>query len=138
MAAARRSRRHANEDRTSAERLTLGISLLLLIGLLGGLLWLETRRGDAPARVEVDAHFDSTYEHDEQWYLPVTIRNAGDRAAGTLRVDIVRPVEGEQPEVAELEYTFVAGGEEVEGAVVFDERPTASTVEVDVVSVTEP
>lgn len=132
------SRRTRNKQPTGAERVTLVVSIVLLALLVGGLITLELRRGDAHARVDVTPHFADAYRHDDQWYLPVTIRNDGDRATGTLRVDVVRPVEGEQPEVAELEYAFVAGDEEVEGTAVFDEEPTADTIELDVVSVTEP
>jgi uncharacterized protein (TIGR02588 family) len=135
--AAKLSRR-GKHDRTGAERVTLAISVLLLLGLLGGLVWLEVQRGDEPARLTVIPHFTKAEQHDDQWYLPVTIRNDGDRATDLLRVDLVRPVPGEDPEVAELEYSFVAGDEEVEGIAVFDERPTKDTIEIDVVGVTEP
>lgn len=136
--ATKSSRRTRNTESTIAEHVTLGVSIALLALLVGGLVALELRRGDQHPRVGVTPHFGDAYRHDDQWYLPVTIRNDGDRATGTLRVDVVRPVEGEQPEVAELEYAFVAGGEEVEGTAVFDEEPTTETIELDVVSVTDP
>jgi uncharacterized protein (TIGR02588 family) len=136
--AAKTSRRNKDAPRTGAELVTLGISVVLLALLLGGLLWLDLRRGDEPARVKVTPHFSQAEQHDGDWYLPVTIENVGDEATDALRVDLVRPIEGEQPEVADLEYTFVAGGEQVEGIAVFDEEPTKDSIEVDVVSVTEP
>jgi uncharacterized protein (TIGR02588 family) len=132
------SRRSKDDPRTTAELVTLAASVLMLLLLVGGLVWLELRRGDEPAHVTVTPHFSKAEQHEGQWYLPVTIKNAGDRATDMLRVDLVRPVAGEQPEVAELEYTFVAGGEEVDGIAVFDERPTSDSIDVDVVGVTEP
>jgi uncharacterized protein (TIGR02588 family) len=136
--ASKASRRSKQHDRTRAEMITLAISLLLLLGLVGGLVWLELQRGDEPAHVQVLPEFSKVEQHEGAWYLPVTIRNDGDRATDVLRVDLVRPIPGEDPEIAELEYAFVAGDEEVEGMAVFDERPTRDTIEIDVVSVTEP
>ena len=135
---ATKASRRGTHDRTRAELVTLAISILLFGGLVGGLVWLELQRGDEPARVTVTPHFSKVEQHDDAWYLPVTIRNDGDRATDVLRVDLVRPIEGEDPEVAELEYAFVAGDEEVEGIAVFDEEPTKDTIEIDVISVTEP
>lgn len=123
---------------TAAERVTLGVSILLLIVLVGGLVYLDVQRGDKPPRIVVEPDFEGAAEHEGDWYLPVTLRNEGDRTTDLLRVDLVRPVANQEPEVAELHYTFVAGGAEVEGIAVFDERPTSQTIEVDVVSVTEP
>ena len=135
---AKNSRRSANDDRTTAEVVTLAISVVLLVGLVGMLLWLDLGRGDASARITTDLRFDSAYEHEGAWYLPVTFTNVGDRATEVLEVDIVRPIDGEQPETSTLAYTFVAGGEQVDGTAVFDEKPTPDTIEVDVLAITEP
>jgi uncharacterized protein (TIGR02588 family) len=132
------SRRLGNDERTKAELVTLAISIVLLVALVGGLFWLDLRGGDEPARISTDLHFSDAYQHDGAWYLPVTITNDGDRATDQLQVDIVRPIAGEQPETSSLEYTFVAGGEQVEGTAVFDEEPTPDTIEVDVLAITEP
>ena len=134
----RSSRRAGNKDATTAEHVTQAISALLLLMLLGGIAFLELRRGDEPARIVVTPDYAAAEQDEGAWYLPVTIRNVGDRATDVLRVDVVRPVEGEEPEVAEFDFAFVAGGEEVQAIAVFDEEPTADTIEVDVVSVTEP
>lgn len=117
---------------------TLALSVLVLVALVGGLVWLDVSTGDQNARITTDLQFDKAYEHEGDWYLPVTITNDGDRATDVLQVDIVRPIEGEQPETSTLEYAFVAGGETVEGIAVFDEEPTTDTIEVDVLSITEP
>lgn len=124
--------------RRRAELVTRSVSALLLALLVGGLIVLELQRGDARARITVTPHYDRAYEHDGQAYVPVTVANDGDRTTGTLRVDLSRPVEGEQPEVAEFEFTFLAGGELDEGTAVFDEAPDPETLEISVVSVTEP
>lgn len=136
--AKRKSRRRGNEERTTAEFVTLGISLALLAVVVGGLIWLDVSTGDAPPQFDIDLAYDDAYQSSGQWYLPVTITNVGDRATDILVVDVTRPVEGEEPEVSTLEYAFVAGGEEVSGYAVFDEEPTEDSIETDVQAITEP
>ena len=114
------------------------ISVLLLAGLVGSLLVLDVTRGDERPRVDTELRFSSAYEHDGQWYLPVTITNAGDRATDLLRVELVRETAQGEPEISELEYAFVAGGEQVDGIAVFDEQPTEQSITVDVTTITEP
>ena len=133
-----RSRRRGNEGRTGAEVVTLCVSSALLLALVGALAWLELTQGDEPPRVRTKLHFDQASERDGDWYLPVTITNTGDESTDVLRVAIERPIPGEQPEVADLDFAFVAGSEQVRGIAVFDEEPTPDTIEVDVVSITEP
>jgi uncharacterized protein (TIGR02588 family) len=138
MSSTKISRRLHNEQRTSAELVTLLISVLLLGGLVGGLVWMELSRGDSRVRIDVQPHFSKVYHHADGWYLPVTITNNGDRATNMLRVDITRPIPGEDPETSDLSYQFVGGGQSVEGTAVFDERPTKDTIQVDVIGTTEP
>jgi uncharacterized protein (TIGR02588 family) len=139
MAATTRSRRHANEERTLAELVTLGISIVLLVGLVGTLAWLDLRSGDERVRIDVRPEFARAYEHDGVWYLPVTITNVGDRATDLLRVELTNTAAGDdQPEVAEFEYAFVSGGERVRGTAIFDAQPTRDSVQVDEIAITEP
>lgn len=120
------------------ERVTFVVSVVLLAGLLGGIAWLQATSGSERAGIDVVPRFSDAFERHGDWYLPVEITNSGDEATDMVRVDLVRPIEGEQPEVAEVELAFVAGGETEEGVVAFDERPTKDTIEVDVHGYTVP
>jgi uncharacterized protein (TIGR02588 family) len=113
---------------------TLAISVLLLGALVAGLVWLEVDRGDSPVRVEVTPRFDDAYRHGSLWYLPVTVTNAGDRAAELLRVE----VSAGEDQSAELEWEFVGGGQSVDGTVAFPERPSEGEVEASVATATDP
>ena len=132
------SRRSQNKARTGAELVTLAISICLLGGLVGGLVWLELSRGDTPVQVQVKPDYKGAYEYHGDWYLPVTVTNTGDAPTDMLTVALERPIEGEQPETSELQWQFVAGGASVDGTATFDERPTPDTIEVDVISSTDP
>lgn len=127
-----------SKERRFAEHVTLAVSVVLLVGLVAIIVGLEVTRGSSPPRVVVTPDFAGAEQEEGAWYLPVEIKNTGDEAAESLRVDLVRPIEGDDPEIAELEYTFVAGGETVEGIAIFDEEPTADTIDIDVLSSTNP
>ncbi|MCW2962251.1 MAG: hypothetical protein JWM90_2638 [Thermoleophilia bacterium] len=126
--------------RERPERVTLIVSIVLLIVLFGGLAALHlTRDTPKPPEIEVVPDFDKASQRGDAWYLPVEVTNVGDEPTDTVRVALERPDEdGGEPEVAELDFTFVAGGESVAGVAVFDERPTASTVTIDAISYSEP
>lgn len=125
-------------DRTSAERTTLAISVLLLVALIGGLAYLELRRDGRAPRIETTLRFEDAYQHHGDWYVPVTIVNVGDRSTDQLRVTVSREIPGEPPEESDLEYEFVAGHEQVEGIAVFTQRPTPDTVEAHATAITLP
>jgi len=133
-----KSSRRGEGERTSAEVITLAASVLLLVALVGSLIYVELSRGDALAGIEVTPAFEDAFERDGDWYLPVEVTNSGDESTDMVRVDLVRPIPGEQPEVAELEFVFLAGGESMSGVAVFDERPTKDTIEIDEMSYTDP
>ncbi|MCW2955983.1 MAG: hypothetical protein JWO69_852 [Thermoleophilia bacterium] len=125
--------------RGRAELTTLVMSIILLLALFGGLATLHVVRGEAsPPRFEITPAWSDASRHGDEWYLPVDVTNAGDLTADTVTVSLERPVPGEQPETADLEFVFVAGGETVRGVAVFDEEPTPETVDTGSISYTEP
>ena len=131
-------RRGRSDAQRRAERVTRAISAGLLVGLVALILGIELTQGDSRPRIDAQPHFSRMYENGGAWYLPVTVSNEGHEATDTVRVDLVRPIDGEPPEVAELEFTFLAGNESAKGIAVFDERPTTDSIEVDVQSTTAP
>jgi uncharacterized protein (TIGR02588 family) len=134
----RPSRRSKDRDRGTPERITLAIAILLLASFVGALTYLQLTAGSAAAGLHVRAEFDRAFERDGDWYLPVTVVNSGDEPTDAVLVALEREDDGEQPEVAELEFAFLAGGEEVSGRAVFDARPTRENTTVDVMSYTDP
>lgn len=131
--------RRSEDAPSGAERVTLVISLALLVGLIAAIVWIDVRTGNARARISGELDVAHMYVHGDQWYVPVTIRNDGDRTAESLRVDVVRDTDDPQsPEVNDLTFDFVAGGEELDATVAFDERPTLEDLHLDVISVTDP
>jgi uncharacterized protein (TIGR02588 family) len=132
--------RHRKRDtvRGLPERVTLGISVAVVIAMLGTLTALNLQAGSSPAALRVTPDFAAAFEKDGSWYLPVEVTNTGDQPTDTVTVALERATGAADPEVAELDFTFVAGGETVSGWAAFDERPTAATTHVDPVSYTDP
>jgi len=133
------TRRRDSETGTWAERITLGLSVLIVVALVVGIVVIDGSTGNARPHITADPQFGDAYERSGTWYLPVTFTNDGGEAVETLRVDMVlEPASGGEPEVSDMEFSFVAAGEQVRGTAAFDEEPTPDAVRSDVVSVTEP
>lgn len=131
--------RHGHDDsRTRAELVTLVVSIALLVGLVSGVAWLEVGHSDRLTRIDAEPRVEDAYEHGGRWYLPVSIRNVGDRTTDQLVVSVELTTPGKEPEVVDLEFEFVAGGERVAGTAVFGSEPTESNVEAHATAITEP
>src|SRR5215208_5857044 len=63
--------------RSAAEWITLAISSLIVLGLIGVTTYFYLTGSTVPATVEVEPRLDETYQAGGRFYLPVTIRNAG-------------------------------------------------------------
>jgi uncharacterized protein (TIGR02588 family) len=133
-------RLHRTRDtgRGLPERVTLAVSIAIVLAITGGLITLNLRAGSSPAALSVTPDFAAAFERDGSWYLPVEVSNTGDQPTDTVTVALERATGEAEPEVAELDFAFVAGGETVSGWAAFDERPTAATIHVDPVSYTDP
>lgn len=138
MSSGSSSSRNKAGRRATPERVTLGVAVLLLASLLITLVYQKVQRGDSPAAMSIDAGFSAAFEREGQWYLPVRVMNIGDEPTDTVRVEVEQQVAGAEPEVSELEFAFVSGGEEVSGWAVLDAEPSRENVTASVVSITDP
>lgn len=131
---------HRKRDtvRGMPERVTLAVSIVIVAAILATLVTLTLRAGSAPASLDVRPDFGGSFRKHGSWYLPVEVTNTGDEPTDTVTVALERATGEGDPEVAELQFTFVAGGETVSGWAAFDERPTPETIHVDPVSYTDP
>lgn len=120
------------------ERVTLAVSILIVAAIMGALVTLTLRAGSAPASLHVQPDFHGAFQKHGSWYLPVEVTNTGDEPTDMVTVALDRATGDGDPEVAELQFSFVAGGETVSGWAAFDERPTPETIHVDPVSYTDP
>lgn len=124
--------------RTTAEWITLGISAMVLLAVVGLVSYLHVSAGDHPPMIAVEARLDEIRRDADAYYLPVDVRNRGDRTAGDVQVRAELDTGSGAPVTAEFTVTFLAGGEEVEGTFVFNDDPTSGILTVEATSFREP
>ena len=122
------------QGRSVAEWTTLGVSvaiILLLIGLVG---YLFLNEGDKPAIIEVTPMLSATRQVNGTYYVPVEVTNRGSRTVEQLRARVVLMNAQGQLETAEIEFDFLASGATDQAVVVFGDDPSGNTVTGQVVS----
>lgn len=120
---------NTNTRRTTAEWVSLGITLLLLASVIGAVIWLWVTSSDAPVRFNV-AVGEGRIEGD-QYYLPFSIVNASEQTAAQVAVE-GRIRVGDKEETATTVFAFVASQEKTEGVLIFGNvrEPTPAQVRV--------
>jgi uncharacterized protein (TIGR02588 family) len=120
--------------RTVAEWTTLSISVILILGLVALVTYVSISGGNQPPIVEARP-LDQEIRHEgATHYLPVVVTNRGGRTAQEVLI-MAELVRGEEPpETAEFTIDFLAGGETMEGTVVFASDPSAGELTARVVS----
>jgi uncharacterized protein (TIGR02588 family) len=110
--------------RTTAEWVTLGVSLVVLLGLVGLVLFVSLTRGDRPSTIKVEPMLSEVRQSEDAYYLPVNITNDGDMAVGDVEVELSLASEGSEPETIAFTVLFLAGGETSQEIVVFSKDPS--------------
>ena len=120
--------------RSAAERTTLAISIILILGLLALVTYVTMTGGSEPPIVEAKPIETDIRHEGETYYLPVAVTNRGGRTAE--EVVIQAELTGSDGSAEESEFTldFLAGGETREGTVIFTTDPLSGDLTVDVAS----
>jgi uncharacterized protein (TIGR02588 family) len=120
-----------------AERITFLISLAILLGLLGLLVFQLLAEDDQPPSIQVTLLRESAYRAAEMYYLPVEIANLGDQTAQNLEIVLSLESEDGQAEAASFAIPFLPGQDSIRGTAVFDQDPSTGEISIDI-SFTEP
>jgi uncharacterized protein (TIGR02588 family) len=120
--------------RTVAEWTTLSISIILILGLVALVTYVSISGGDEPPIVEARPQDQEIRHEGETYYLPVAVTNRGGRTAEEVLIMADLVTGEEPPETAEFVIDFLAGGETIEGTVVFATDPSVGELTVRVVS----
>jgi uncharacterized protein (TIGR02588 family) len=121
-----------SKGRSVAEWTTLAISTAILLVIVGLIAWITLAGDTREPVITVETHPERMREDASGYYLPVTIRNEGDVEEAIVLGELSTG-EG-QPEAAEITITFLAGGEEVQGTMVFRSNPSAGELTTAVTS----
>jgi len=124
--------------RTTAEWVTLAISTLIVLGLIGLTTYFYVTAQNTPAAVEVEPRLSETYQAGSRFYLPLTIRNTGGETGEEVRIRVSVTDPSGRQEAAEVMVTFLAGGGSSKAVAAFGSDPRQGRIEAVVVSYLEP
>jgi uncharacterized protein (TIGR02588 family) len=125
-------------SRSVAEWVTLIVSSLLVLGLVGLTSWLFLTASTDPAAMTVEPHLDEVYQSGSRFYVPLTVSNTGGRTAEEVRVETTLTDASGAAQSAEFQIQFLAGGGSARGVVSFSGDPRAGQMSAAVVSFLEP
>ena len=127
-----------DKDRSMAEWTTLGISIAILIFVLGLTTYLYVRGGEKPAVILVEPQMQEIRQDNGSYYLPVIVRNEGDPTVEEVNIEAELDTGAGEPETAQFTVNFLAGGEQVEGTFVFQHNPAEGNLTARVISFQKP
>ena len=114
----------SSKERTAAEWVTFGVSLLMLLALVGLVIFLALTKGNRPSTIKIEPVLTEVRQADSVYYLPVNVTNDGDNAVGDVEVQLSLSSEGSEPETIAFTVLFLAGGETQQEIVVFTNDPS--------------
>lgn len=113
-----------DQERTIAEWITLGLSIVIVASTIGALTWLYIVGGEMPPTVTVEPQMNQLRQEDSGYYLPVVVTNEGDTTVSGVTILAELETGPSDPERSEFVISFLAGGATVEGAFIFQTDPT--------------
>lgn len=108
---------------TTAERITLVASLVILVSILSVAVWSNVRTGQDPPDIVVEVDMEDVQERDAGFYVPITITNNGGTTAQDLVVSGELDLGDGEPETADVTISYLAGGETEAAEMVFSVHP---------------
>jgi uncharacterized protein (TIGR02588 family) len=125
-------------ERSVAERTTLAISIILILGLVGLVTYVSINGGNEPPIVEAKPLPAEMRHEGESYYLPVTVTNRGGRTAQEVLIQAELVGGDGSSEETDFTLDFLAGGETREGTVVFTTDPSTGELTIAVASFQSP
>lgn len=98
-----------------------GVSLILIAGTVGSLIYDATTQETGPPRVEVT--LGEPVEQPAHYLVPLTIHNRGGHTAENVQVRVWLQLPGQEPETAEFSVPYVPRESNRSGAVTFTSDP---------------
>lgn len=114
-----------NEEKSWLEWVVFGVSLLLIVGVVGYLIADGVKDEGRPPDLRITLGKPQKSAHG--FVVPVTVTNLGDKTAEAVELE-VRSSSASQPETANLTYEFLASGEVRQGWVGFLDSPSETMV----------
>lgn len=113
-----------------------GLSLVLVVGVVGYLVFDAATIGDAPPTLTLE--LGETLAQSGGFAVPVTVTNRGDETAEDVQIEVVLMQNGEEIEHGEFSIAFVPRGSQAEGWVMFREDPAGGELAAKVLGYEQP
>ena len=115
--------REEKEERTTAEWVSLFISIAIVLTLVGGLIYQIFAGGHRPPTIEVTPLMEEIRQEGDSYYLSLDITNNGDRTAENVEVMLTLDTGEGDPETMQFQVQFLDGGETENQTVIFKNNP---------------
>ena len=125
-------------QRSVAQRVTFGISLLIVAGVVALIAYQQVAGGNRPPAIDVQWQLQNVRQEAGVYYVPVEVTNRGDATAEDVRIRPAFAAGGDRRELAELVIPFLAGGDTVEGTIALPEDPARGTLTITSISFMRP
>jgi uncharacterized protein (TIGR02588 family) len=120
-------KKESGAPKSTAEWISLAVSLLILLGFVGAIVWLWINQPAGPPQFNVQRGV--VRNESGLFHLPVTVTNIGGLAVGEVRVEAKLNNQGrEETTVTTIDFLPVRGQEEV--VLIFGSEPSAAVVQV--------
>ena len=113
------------KERTTAEWVTLAVSILIVLALAMLVLFQYVAQGTRPPEIEIKPLQQETRHIGDKYYLPISVTNNGEKAVESVEVELELTVSGEEPETVAFNIPFLAGLGSDEYTVVLSSDPQA-------------
>ena len=125
----RETRPARDGGRSTAEWVTLVVSITIIAVLVGLVLTVYIFGGNDPATIEVRPVLAEVRHADGVAYLPVEVTNTGDQTAEDVSIQMTLHAGEGEPATATFTIRFLAGGEQQRGVVAFPHDPAAGELQ---------
>lgn len=122
-----------NTARTSAEWITLSISLSILTVIVSLVGYIWTNEKNQPPIISVYQK-QTIRQQNGQFYVPFEVVNTGGETAESVQIIATLELGNNQEETAEQQIDFLSGGEKEEGAFIFSHQPQNGQLNIRVAS----
>lgn len=112
------------------------VSLVLVAGTVGYLIYEGVATGSAPPSIEV--RLGTPEQRTHNFIVPVTVINNGDQTAAGLHIEVVMEIGGAEQARAELDLPFLPRHATREGWVTFDKDPRNAQLKARVLGYEKP
>jgi uncharacterized protein (TIGR02588 family) len=134
----RQSDQEEDRGRSLAEWVGVTMSLAIVLGLVGLILYEHFAGGTGPATIQITPRSEELRREGNLVYLPLEVSNGGDLTAEQVRIRLSVGANGGQRPLPDVLVDFLAGGQTVDVVIVFPDDGSEPRVVVEGITFLDP